>query len=449
MNRTPPHSAEAEAGLLASMLYAPERGTVDEGIALLPGDPTVFYEEAHRILFAAIAAMHSQGMGIDLLTLTQHLKDQGNLEPAGGYAKVTGLATSVSTAANIGHYAGIVLDKYRRRQAIDAARLLAQAAADEGAPLDTPLEAHANSLLELTRIRNDDGFVALADIFAEDVEAMDAAAHSDRTYTGLDTGLEGLNEAINGFGKGELIVLAARPSMGKTALALQMAQHVAQSEGEGVAIFELEMARRPLFTRMAVSQGGNLNLHHAMRGQLVGADRGRYDRNAVRLAGLPIYIDATPGINIHHARSKARRLQRQHGIGLIVVDYLQLMTAGGNNRHEEVGRISRGLKEMAKDLNVPVLALAQLSRRVEERSDKRPQLSDLKESGDIEQDADVALFIYRPGVYGLNRADGSPYEDEAQILIAKQRNGPIGAINLVWNGPECRFEPATHLEETY
>jgi replicative DNA helicase len=283
------------------------------------------------------------------------------------------------------------------------------------------------------------------------LEQIERAHNRVSMVSGVDTGFADLNEMTAGFQAGDLIILAARPSVGKTALALTMARNAAVDAKVGVGIFSLEMSRMQLAQRL-LSAETRVNLHRLRTGRLTEEDWVHVTRSVGRLAQAQIFIDDTPGITVLEARAKARRLRREHGIGLVVIDYLQLMSAHErtDNREQEISRISRGLKAMAKELGVPVLALSQLSRAVESRTDRRPQLSDLRESGSIEQDADVVMFIYRPDLYGIKAADGSSQEGVAEVIVGKQRNGPTGSVHLAWNAesatfdklaPDYRFDP--------
>jgi replicative DNA helicase len=344
-----------------------------------------------------------------------------------------------------------VLDKALSRKLIETASEVIEMAYGGGEDVQELIDNTEQKIFSLSENQISDGFEPLETVMGEALEQIESAHNRDSSVSGVETGFSELNESTSGWQKGDLIILAARPSVGKTALALTLTRNAAVDAGVGVAVFSLEMSKVQLAQRL-LSAETRVDLHKLRTGRLRDDDWMHLTRNVGRLAQAPIYIDDTPGISVLEARAKCRRLHREHGIGLIIIDYLQLMSSHvrTQSREQEISNISRGLKGLAKELDVPVIALSQLSRAVESRTDRRPQLSDLRESGSIEQDADVVMFIYRPDIYGLKSPDGASLEGIAEIIIGKQRNGPVGSVHMMWNAesatyeqmaPEWRLEP--------
>ena len=352
------------------------------------------------------------------------------------------LASEVATSANIDFHAKIVLDKSLSRKLIETASEVIEQAFEGTDEVQSLIDRTEERIFSLSEKQIGDGFQSLEIVMGEALEQIERAHNRVSTVSGVDTGFPDLNESTSGLQPGDLVILAARPSVGKTAFALTMARHAAVETKTSVAIFSLEMSKAQLAQRL-LSAETRVDLHKLRTGRLREDDWVRITHSVGRLAQAQIYIDDTPAISVLEARAKARRLKREHGLGLVVVDYLQLMSSHTRvqSREQEISNISRGLKGLAKELNVPVLALSQLSRAVESRTDKRPQLSDLRESGSIEQDADVVMFIYRPDIYGLKSPDGASLEGIAEIIIGKQRNGPVGSVHLQWNAESATYEP--------
>jgi len=580
IERMPPQSIEVEQAVLGAMMI--EQRAIGRAFEFL--DESCFYSAPHSLIFKAILSLYERGEAVDQLTLAEELKRSDQLEAAGGVVYLAKLATEVATAANIDFHARIVLDKALSRKLIETASEVIEQAYGGGEEVQELIDRTEQRIFSLSENQIGDGFEPLESVMGETLEHIERAHNRVSTVSGVDTGFADLNEQTSGFQKGDLIILAARPSVGKTALALTLTRNAAVDAGVGVAIFSLEMSKMQLAQRL-LSAETRVDLHKLRTGRLREDDWMHLTRNVGRLAQAPIYIDDTPGISVLEARAKARRLHREFGIGMIVIDYLQLMSSHhrSQSREQEISSISRGLKALAKELDVPVLALSQLSRAVESRTDRRPQLSDLRESGcltgdtqvsradtgdrvpirdlvgvedvqvwaldpqvmslvkarvsnafctgikpvlrlttrrgfsiratanhkflagsgwlrldqlaigqkirlpsswdrvtsiepagmeevfdltvpdlhnfvadqivvhnSIEQDADVVVFIYRPDLYGLKSPDGASLEGIAEIMISKQRNGPVGSVHLMWNAesatyeqmaPEWRLEP--------
>ena len=410
-----------------------DQRAVGRAVELL--DRMYFYHGPHAKIFEAIIALYERNEAADQLTLGEELKKRGQLEEVGGVVYLATLASEVATAANIDHHAKIVVEKGLTRSLIEAAALITERAYEERSDAKELLDWSEQRIFSLSEKQLSQGFEGIDDVLHETFEQIEQAHNRDSSVTGVDTGFAHLNDRTSGFQNGDLIIIAARPSVGKTALAMCLARNAAVTAGKGVAIFSLEMSKQQVAQRLLCIET-RIDLHKLRTGRLREGDWVHLTRNVTTLAQAPIYIDDAPGITVLEARAKARRLMRERGIGLVIIDYLQLMTSRDSvsSREQEVSSISRGLKGLAKELNVPVVALSQLSRATETRTDRRPQLSDLRESGSIEQDADVVMFIYRPDLYGL--ATG----DVAEIIIGKQRNGPTGSVKLMWNAPCASFE---------
>jgi replicative DNA helicase len=398
-------SIESEQSLLGALLR--DNGAYDR-IPNFPG--SAFLRDDHKMIYRAMQKMLDAGKPVDIILLAEAMDAHGELERIGGWQYLQSLRDGVNTAANIRSYAKSIEDAAILRRLRAAAEEISQACDSKADPKDVAIEAETKILSVLDNETERD-YVPLATAIAEAVE------WEDGEHTGLMSGLREIDALTNGLGNTDLIIIGARPSMGKTSLALQIAEHVSKSQP--AAVFSMEMSRRQLASRM-------LKYHTATTGR----------SEAVRhLFGLNMQIDDTPAVTVGHIRSRCRRIKRQHGLSLIVVDYLQLMRGQGNNRNEEIGSISRGLKQIAKEFAVPVIALSQLSRRVEERADKRPVMSDLRESGEIEQDADLIAFIYRDEVYDEN----SEAKGTAEVIFRKHRNGALGDVRLTFDGEYTRF----------
>ena len=412
-------------------------------------DDTMFFREGHRRIFRAIIALVERLSGIDVITLSDELERRSELDAAGGREYVSFLADAVPTAANVEHHARIVKEKALLRRLIEVSTQIAGEAFEARQPANELIDFAEQRILQVGQDRGGGGFVRVKTLIYSAMDRIEAISKEGRSVTGVASGFSDLDQLTSGFQPSDLIIVAARPSMGKTALTLNIAQHVAITEGVGVAFFSLEMSKESLVQRMLTSEA-RLDAQAMRTGRLRDDDWPRLARAAGILAQAPIYIDDAPGMTVLEMRAKSRRLKADPDskLGLIVVDYLQLMTGpSAENRQQEVSQISRGLKALAKELRVPVVALSQLSRAPEQRSGDekgRPQLSDLRESGAIEQDADLILFIFRQEVYAerdeAGRLKNADLDGKAEIIIGKQRNGPIGTVPLYFHKQYTRFE---------
>jgi replicative DNA helicase len=448
-DRQPPFSEEAEQAVLGAAMV--DREAV--GLARERIEPADFYRLEHQLIFRAMCALYENDQAVDPITVAdmlqkggaefldpaqaRNLRDRDLLETVGGMPFLIDLAGMMGTAANVIYHADIVREKATLRRLISVSSGIAAEAyeaADEASAILDRAQARIYEVSEESRVG---GFSGVSTIVPRAFKSIEEAFQSGSDVTGLHTGFADMDRKTGGLQKGDLIIVAARPSMGKTSFALNLAYNVALREKVGVGVFSLEMAREQLVMRMLGSSAG-FNLHNLRRGKLRAEDWPRLTQACDQLSQLPISIDDTSGISVLEMKAKARRLKQQHGLGLIIVDYLQLMTSHGKveNRQQEISAISRNLKGMAKDLEIPVIALSQLSRGVESRGDHKPLLSDLRESGAIEQDADVVMFIYREEVY---KPDDETVRNLATIIIGKQRNGPIGAFDLHFHKEFTRF----------
>jgi len=452
IERMPPQAVEVEQAVIGAMMI--DSRAIGRAFEIL--DESCFYHAANGLIFQAMIGLYERSEAVDQLTLSEELKKREQLAEVGGVSYLAKLATEVATSANIDFHARIVLDKALSRKLIETASEVIEQAYDGTDEVQSLIDRTEERIFSLSENQISDGFQPLEMVMGETLEQIERAHNRVSTVSGVDTGFTELNERTSGLQAGDLIILAARPSVGKTAFALSIARNAALSSvdtgrSNGVAIFSLEMSKAQLAQRL-LSAETRVDLHKLRTGRLREDEWMRITHSVGRLAQAPIYIDDTPGISVLEARAKTRRLKREYGLGLVVVDYMQLMSSHTRvqSREQEISMISRGLKALSKELDVPVLALSQLSRAVESRTDKRPQLSDLRESGSIEQDADVVMFIYRPDIYGLKSPDGASLEGIAEIIIGKQRNGPVGSVHLQWNAesatyealaPEWRLEP--------
>jgi len=436
LERIPPQSIEAEQAALGAMLL--EREAIARAIELLR--PEDFYREAHRTIYRGVLDLFNRSEPVDLITLGEWLKAHEQLDPIGGALYLTTLMSQVPTAAGIGNYAAIIRNKSLQRQLIKAADEIMNAAYQSDRDLEELVDESEQKIFAIAERNLTNGFVSLQNLVKQQFYNIEDTKNSGLSGSGLNTGFSELDAITAGLQPSDLVILAARPSMGKTALALNIARNVAvsQQEQNTVALFSLEMSKEQLALRLLCSEARVTqdNVRHAM---ISDDDMGRLAQAVETLWDCPIYIDDTPSISVLEIRGKARRLKAEHGLGLIVIDYLQLMNSSSRaeNRVQEIAIIARGLKALAREMKVPVIALSQLSRMVEQRSPRRPQLSDLRESGAIEQDADLVMFLYRPFYYGeeeLLRINYDPERDKnvTEVLVSKQRNGPTGTIKLVW-----------------
>ena len=437
--RVPPHSIEGESSVLGGLLL--DNAAWDRvGDILMDGD---FYRYEHRLIYSAIGALVNASKPADVITVFEHMQNQGRAEEIGGLAYLNSLAQYVPSASNIRRYAEIVRDRSLLRKLVSASDEIATNAFNpKGRPVADIVDESEQKIFNIGEQgkRNNQGFQAMDSLVVKLLDRVQEMADNPNDVTGVPTGFYDLDRMTAGLQAGDLIVLAARPSMGKTALAINIAEHVALNEGLPVAVFSMEMGAAQLAVRI-VGSIGRIDQGHLRTGKLTDDEWPRLSEAIEKLRTISLHIDESAGLTSSELRANARRLSRQCGqLGLIVVDYLQLMSGSssdGENRATELGEISRGLKMLARELKCPVIALSQLNRSVEQRPDKRPMMSDLRESGAIEQDADIIMFIYRDEYY---TKDACKEPGVAEIIIAKQRNGPTGVVKLAFLRQITKFE---------
>jgi replicative DNA helicase len=427
----PPQNLEAEVSLLGAILL--DKEAIIKVADLVSA--TDFYKNTHQTIFEAMLALYEKREPIDIITLTNELEEKKKLDQIGGSTYVTSLASSVPSAAHVTNYAKIVADKAVLRRLIHASGEIADLAMTEKDEISSLLDQSEQLIFKVSQKHLKENFIPIKDVLAESFDRIDELHKDKSSIRGVPTGFKDLDNILAGLQPSDLVILAARPSMGKTSLALNIAQSVATHEGIPVAVFSLEMSKEQLVDRLICNEAG-LDSWKLRTGNLDDDDFPKIGQAMATLSEAPLYIDDSSGLNVLEMRTKARRLQAEHGLGLIVVDYIQLIQGNNQaNRVEEVSEISRSLKGLARELNVPVMALSQLSRAVENRPSRIPQLADLRESGSIEQDADVVVFIYREDYYEQN----SERKNMADILIRKHRNGPTGQIELYFRAEQMKF----------
>ena len=431
--RVPPQNIEAEQAVLGAMLIKKE-AIVEVQEILRPDD---FYREAHRIVYEAMAELQNNDEAVDLVTLTEQLRKLEKLDKIGGISFVTQLANAVPTAANVTYYAKIVKEKAELRNLINAATEIAGAAYEDVENVETIMDEAEKKILAVASSQNGGAFEPMKSIVMRTFERINVLYESKGGLTGISSGFKDLDTLTAGLQKSDLILVAARPSMGKTAFTLNIASYVGL-HGSRVAFFSLEMSKEQLMQRMLCSEGG-IDASRLRTGQLDETEWNRLVETADKLSRAPVFIDDTAGITVMELRSKARRLKAEHGLDLIIIDYLQLMqgrpSKNGDNRQQEISEISRSLKALARELDVPVIALSQLSRSVESRQVKKPMLSDLRESGSLEQDADIVMFLYREDYYDKDTEN----KNITEVIIAKHRNGPVDTIQLFFQKEFTKF----------
>jgi len=424
--RIPPHSEEAETSVLGSIL-------IDKEAIIAVAEflrPEHFYKEANEEIFKAILALYEERKPIDIVTLTDKLKKQRSLTRVGGSTYLTSLVNSVPTAANVEQYGQIVKDSYTKRRLIKSASEIVENAFDEGQEAIEVLDRAEQSVFALSQKHLRQVFLPVRDVLRESFDRLDELHKKAGGMRGLPTGFKDLDDTLAGMQDSNLLILAARPGIGKTALALNIAQHLAVKENIPVGFFSLEMSKEELVDRLLVAQA-DIDAWRLKTGRLEEEDFTRLSEAMGELAEAPLYVDDTPALSVLEMRTKARRLLAERGVKILIADYLQLIRGRGlENRVQEVSEISQGLKNLARELKLPVLAVSQLSRAVEQRGKKRPQLADLRESGAIEQDADVVMFLWRPEEEDL---------ESLTLEVAKHRNGPLRSINLRFRGDRIRF----------
>ncbi|MEE0451441.1 replicative DNA helicase [Peptacetobacter sp.] len=432
ITRIPPHSVESEQSILGSILLDKDAIiTVAETIT-----PTDFYKDAHRIIYESMMALNNKNEPIDMVTLTDELRKRGYLDDIGGVTYLTSLSTIVPTTSNVKYYADIVKEKSVLRQLIKASNDIINLGYGSGESAENVLDFAEKKIFDISQERTNDDFKPINQVLMDTYDMIESIYSNKSDVIGVTTGFKDLNKKINGLQRTDLILVAARPAMGKTAFALNLVQNAAIKGNASVAVFSLEMSKEQLAQRMIAAQS-NVELKKMKTGTLNDADWPRIISAMAVMSDAKIFIDDTPGIKINELRSKCRKLKMEQGLDLVMIDYLQLMESDSKNesRQQEISKISRSLKILAKELDCPVVALSQLSRAPEQRADHRPVLSDLRESGAIEQDADIVMFLYRDEYYHSD----SEKKDLAEIIIAKNRHGETGSVELVWMGSIQRF----------
>jgi replicative DNA helicase len=426
-DRVPPQNIEAEQAVLGAIFLEPSTALTVASELLIPED---FYRISHQRIFNVMLKLSDSGEAVDLITVTEELAAMKELEDVGGVSYLSELAASVPTAANIEYYAKIVDEKSLLRRLIHTATTIASDGYNREDEVDALLGEAEKNIMEVAQRKNAGAFHNIKDVLVRTYDNIETLQNRVGDVTGIPTGFSDLDHMTAGFQRNDLIIVAARPSVGKTAFALNIAQNVAAKTDENVAIFSLEMGAEQLVMRMLCAEG-NINAQNLRTGSLTDEDWRKLTMAMGSLSNSGIYIDDTPGIRVGEIRSKCRKLKQEHGLGMILIDYLQLIQGdgrSGENRQQEVSEISRALKGLARELEVPVIALSQLSRGVEQRQDKRPMMSDIRESGSIEQDADIVAFLYRDDYYDKE----SENKNIIEIIIAKQRNGPVGTVSLAF-----------------
>ncbi len=440
LDKLPPQNLEAEMAVLGSMLM--DEDAISVATELL--DKSSFYKDSHKKIFEAIASLYSANKAVDIITLTDELKRNEILDEIGGASYLTSLVNSVPTAANINHYVSIVKEKYILRTLINSATKILSLCYESEGNVDEVVDNAEKFIFEVSDRRTQGSYLHMKEIIKDSIENIDRLYQKKAHVTGIPTGYIDFDNITSGLQESDLIIIAGRPSMGKSALALGIAEYAGVVEKIPIAVFSLEMSKEQLAQRLLCAHA-KVDAHKVRTGYLSPSDWPRLTAAAGKLSEAPIFIDDSPAISVMELRAKARRLKAHHDIKLIMLDYMQLMRGSGSeeSRQQEISDISRSLKSLARELNVPVVAISQLSRAVESRTDHRPQLSDLRESGAIEQDADVVVLILREEYY-------NPTPDNqgiAEIIIAKQRNGPVGSVKLSFIKELTRFENLARMEE--
>ncbi|HEU18955.1 MAG TPA: replicative DNA helicase [Deltaproteobacteria bacterium] len=444
LHKLPPQNIDAEQSILGGILL--DNHAINSVVEIL--DITDFYSEAHRKIFSAIIELSERSEPSDLITLSNLLRDRKQIDNIGGVAYLASLVDNVPSAAHIAYYSKIVKEKSILRRLIGASTEILMKSYDSASNVNDVLDDAENAIFQISENKIKPSFIPLKDLIKDSFKSIERLYEKKALITGVPTGYDDLDQLTSGLQNSDLVIIAGRPSMGKTALAMNIAQNASTKTGIPVAIYSLEMSREQLAIRMLASEA-RVDSQRLRKGFLGETDWPKLTTAAGTLSDAAIYIDDTPAISVLEMKAKARRLKAEHGLGLIVLDYLQLMRGRDSSmpREQEISEISRSLKSLAKELNVPVVALSQLNRQVESRTDKRPQMADLRESGAIEQDADVILFIYRDEVY--NKSEDNPEKGLAEIIVGKQRNGPTGKVKLSFLNDYTRFENLAKTREYF
>ncbi|GAB6107454.1 replicative DNA helicase [Fusibacter bizertensis] len=433
--KTMPHDINAEQSVIGSLLL--DSDLIGDVLDIISLDEE-FYHEAHKEIFRTIKRLFSDGQTVDMITVSDELSKNQLLDAVGGFEYLTELSDVGTLISNIANHAKIVHEKFMLRRLIRSSTEIVEKGY-ESHDVETLIEQAESSIFEISQNRDKKGFQAISDVLQVTYEKIVQLHEDPNALTGIPTGFDALDEMTNGFQRSDMILIAARPSMGKTAFALNLCQHAAVKEKKSVAIFSLEMAAEQLVQRLLSAQS-LVSIGDIRTGQIEDDDWFKLARSSAQLGEAKIFIDDTPGITVAEIRSKCRRLKMNHGLDMIMIDYLQLMSGGGRseNRQQEISTISRSLKSIAREMNCPVIALSQLSRASELRADHRPILSDLRESGAIEQDADLVMFLYRDEYYNPDTVD-EKLKGIGEVIIAKQRNGETGKVYLAWLGKYTKF----------
>ncbi len=437
IKRVLPHSLEAEQSVIGSMLM--DREAIITASEIVTADD--FYQHQYGVMYESMVELFNEGKPVDLVTLQNRLKEKDVPPEVSSLEFVRDIITTVPTSANVKYYATIVKEKAVLRRLIRVNEEIANDCYLGRDPLETILADTEKKIFDLLQSRSSGDFVPIRQVALNVLENIEKASKTKETVTGVPTGFIDLDYKTSGFQPSDFILIAARPSMGKTAFVLNVVDHVAVKKGIPCMVFSLEMSKEQLVNRM-LSMESNVDSQKLRTGTLTDSDWDAVVEGVGIIGGSKLIIDDTPGISISELRSKCRKMKLEHGLGMVIIDYLQLMTGSGkngDNRQQEISEISRSLKALAREMQAPVVALSQLSRACETRTDHRPMLSDLRESGAIEQDADVVMFLYRDDYYNKD----SEMKDMAEVIIAKQRNGPIGTVNLVWMPQYTKFANAT------
>ena len=441
IKRVMPHSIEAEQSVVGAMLM--DKDAILTAAEIVSGQD--FYQTAYGVIFDSMVELFNEGKPVDLVTLNERLKEKDVPPEIASLEFVRDLVSAVPTSANVKYYAQIVADKSMLRKLIKLNDEISNTCYAGKESLETILETTEKSMFQLLQQRNTGEYVPIRQVVLNALDKIEKASKSKGTVTGIPTGFIDLDYKLSGLQPSDLILVAARPSMGKTAFVLNIAQYVAFKKDRATAIFSLEMSKEQLVNRL-FSLESQVDAQALRTGNMKDSDWEKLIEGAGIIGKSKLIIDDTPGISVSELRSKCRKYKLEHGLDLIIIDYLQLMTGSvgkrSESRQQEISEISRSLKGLARELNVPVIALSQLSRAVESRPDKRPMLSDLRESGAIEQDADVVMFIYRDEYYNKD----SEYKKQAEIIIAKQRHGPVGTVHLAWLGEYTKFANLSRQE---
>ncbi len=452
MDRLPPHAPEAEQGVLGCVLLSPGE-CIGECIEKFKAGAEVFYDLRHQTIFETLIEMYDEREAIDIITLQQRLKNKQRLEEVGGVAYLNSLPDTVPSAANLSYYLEIVLEKYVLRKMIQTCTEVVGRVYEHEGEVDALLDEVERDILRISETRVEGKTDKIKELVKKAISTIEDYHQRQGMLTGVGTGFVDFDKMTSGLHGGEMIVVAARPSMGKTSLAMNIAEHVAIQEKLPVGVFSLEMTSDSLVMRMLCSQA-RVNLRSVREGFLVERDFPQLLNAAGRLSSAPLFIDDTSGMSILQLRAKARRMSQQYGIKLFVIDYLQLLHSTARraeNRQQEIADISNGIKSLAKELNVPVIVLSQLNRELEKDKDRKPRLSDLRESGAIEQDADLVCLLYKPSRGEEDESGGSGGEEQdalpVNLLIAKQRNGPTGDVHLTFLKSYTRFESAAKVSD--